>query len=157
MRRLLVLLSGALLGSCTAMHEGPPIDLAEIAVPKIVSDAAIAPKPVLAPLTPPAVQTRGGFKVWIPRVVTPNGDVHAGHYVEVSDKAPQKELIKPDYEIPKAPKQIYRPPAKRETPSGQGPSGTPSPRVSQPLPPSQGSLPSVPPLPQEGAYEPSQP
>lgn len=101
----------AVLGGCAGAQEGPPVELADIAVPKVVSDAAKSPPPA-----PPLALSvhRDGFRAWIPRVVSPNGDVIEGHYVEVSDKAPTKELTPPDYLIPKAPKQIYRPPVKRE-------------------------------------------
>ena len=150
--RLGALVSLALTG-CTAMQQGPPIELVDVAVPKVVSDVALTPKPALIP--PPAVlpASRSSFKAWIPRRVTPNGDVHEGHYVEVSDKAPQKELTKPDYEIPKAPKQLYRPQVKKDTSPSQGSPSVPPPSpFPPPLPSSQGPLPPGFPLLQEGAH-----
>ncbi len=127
------------------------MELADIAVPKVVSEAGHATPPA-----PPLALSvhRDGFRAWIPRVVSPNGDVIEGHYVEVSDKAPTKELTPPDYVIPKAPKQIYRPPVKREDVAA--PRVTAPPLVSRPSAlPASGS--SVPPAPMETPYDLVQP
>ena len=150
-QRWLGILSTILLTSCATMQEGPPVELAEIAVPKVVSEAATAPKPT-GEVSPPEpwLQRRGGFRAWVPRTISANGDVVEGHYVTVSDKAPAKELVKPDYAIPKAPKQALRRPEKRETTAG--------------APPAQPSRPQGPPIPlpamhpqQENPHDPIQP
>ena len=161
-----VFLSSVLLAGCTAVHEGPPVELADVAVPRVVSDAAKAAhkaaegtvSPPAAPVSPtpaPAMPppSRGRFSAWIPRRVTPNGDVHAGHGVDVSNKEPQKELTKPPYEIPKAPKQIYRSQSERKGAAGQGAALAPSGAPVLPQSSAYGSVPQMPPLPQEGAYE----
>lgn len=123
---LRVMLVGTMvwLPGCTGIQQGPPVDLAKAAEPTVVSDPP--PSPPTPPPSPPTPAPRQGFKVWIPRVVTPNGDVHDGHYVELSDKAPQKELRKPDYDIPKVPRQVYRPPPKASKPAGAGSSEAPA-------------------------------
>jgi hypothetical protein len=150
----LALLSGALLVGCAAMQQGPPVELTEVAVPKVAEEtSAVARPPAAAALSPPALpEPRQSFQAWIPRRIMPNGDVHDGHYVTVSDKAPQKELTKPDYEIPKAPKQLVRPQAKQTPSGGQPTAPVPTPPAPPALPPSQGPLPPGFSLPQEGAY-----
>jgi hypothetical protein len=130
----LVFLGSTFLVGCAGVQQGPPVeDLAAVAVPKVVDDAKKAAAPDAAPAHPaPPPGVRPGFKVWIPRLVTLNGDVHEGHYVDVSDKAPQKELAKPDYEIPKAPKQIYRHPTRPAAGTGPTPGSTPPRQSPQP-------------------------
>ena len=159
------------LGGCVGLQQGAPVDAAALAVPKVVEDAKkpTEPTPELKEeVQRPTRPARNGFKAWIPRHVTANGDIHEGHYVDVSDKAPQKELMKPDYDVPKAPKQIYRPPATATgsttasplRPQVQQPSLQQHPWLQQPLSPQpalQGGLPLLHSVPQEGAYEPALP
>ena len=151
----LVLLPCIVFVSCAAIQQGPPIELADVAVPTVVQERP----PLTLPVPPPASlpRVRDAFKMWVPRFVTANGDVYEGHYVDVSDTAPQKELTKPDYEIPKAPKHIARPQPKTASPSGLGTSQGGITRPPLPPLPSQGPLPPPPPIPQEGPYESPQP
>lgn len=129
---VLVFLSTVVLVGCDAIQQGPPIELAPLVTPTVLTET---PPPPPAPPPPSPSTLRTGFKVWVPRHVTRNGDVYEGHFIDVSDKAPSKELIKPDYEVPKTPKQVYRPAAKP-------PASGASPRSSQAPPPTPPPLPS---------------
>jgi hypothetical protein len=170
---ILTLLSTVSLVGCQAIQQGPPLELADVAVPTVVREAvqqreqqlreefareraqhaptATIPPPSLAPVS------RDSFRMWVPRVVTGNGDVYEGHYVDVSEKAPQKELRKPDYEIPMAPKIVSRPAAKTPESGTRGTSTGALTRPLAPSPPSQGHGLPLPPLSQDGTYEPHQP
>lgn len=92
--------SSLLLVQCTPVLQGEPVDLAVVGTP----DPVVTAKAPLVPPAPVLHQHPGRFRAWIPRVVSPNGDVVEGHYLEVSTTAPAQETVEPSRPIPRPPK-----------------------------------------------------
>jgi hypothetical protein len=122
-RALLVPL--ALLCTQCAWTESQPIaDLEKAATPP----AAEKPAPVVLPARP--LSQDGKFRAYVPPRTSANGDVIAGHEVELSETAPADVVVQPAVQIPRAP---LHPQAPRAAQSRA--------RITQPPAPAQGPAP----------------
>jgi hypothetical protein len=137
MRMHLLLVSLCALGyAACAPLQGSPVDLATIATPDPIAELV---RPAL-PLTPASAP--GTFRAWIPRQVTPEGDITEGHWLGLTLAPPVLEGLEPDKPMPRAPKgQPLKLPGagKGQTPALAAPGLEPSPRA---MPPGQ-SLPEM--------------
>jgi hypothetical protein len=95
----LTLLTVTLTG-CQTPLQGPEADLHAIATPDPVrQDAHFLPKSPPGP-TP----DQGQFRAWVPRDVSPNGDISEGHWLIISTTPPAVEMVEPARPMPRAPK-----------------------------------------------------
>jgi hypothetical protein len=95
-RALLVPL--ALLCTQCAWTESQPVaDLEKAATPP----AAEKPAPVVLPARP--LSQDGKFRAYVPPRTSANGDVIAGHEVELSETTPADVVVQPAVAIPRAP------------------------------------------------------
>jgi hypothetical protein len=110
----IALLGGGTLLVLTACQplQGPPVDLATIATPDPL------PEPVRPAYVTPA-STPGTFRAWIPRQVTPEGDVTEGHWLALTLAPPVLEGLEPEKPMPRAPKgqPVKLPTGKGQTPA----------------------------------------
>lgn len=157
-----LILSGStvLLVQCTPVLQGPPVDVATLGKPDLSPEPAPAPRTAPTPASMPPIAT-GAIRAWMPRTVSPNGDVTDGHYLDISPAAPRQEVTAPDKPIPRPPKGALPPPAVPKQKAGPaGPGGPPlEPRLPErpPLPRGSPGFPdsgSVVPPPEGGSYAP---
>jgi hypothetical protein len=104
--RWLLVLASLSLTHCTPVLEGEYVDLEQVLK---VDQPPAPPVPVVPRPSPDHSQPR----VWIPRVVAPNGDVIGGHALDLSPIAPAPESVEPRQVIPRPPRHV---PAQTTTP-----------------------------------------
>ena len=96
----LAICASLFLVSCTATLRDEPHDLEVISTPP----AALIPAP-LPPVVALPAPVSTIFRAWIPRDVSPNGDVVEGHYVEIGTAPLTPEAVALPYSIPRVPRQ----------------------------------------------------
>jgi hypothetical protein len=95
--RVLLIPLALLCTQCAWTEHQPVADLVTAATPP----AADKPAPVVMPARP--LSQDGTFRAYVPPRTSANGDVIAGHEVELTEKEPVDVVVQPAVHIPRAP------------------------------------------------------
>jgi hypothetical protein len=126
---IILLTVTAMFGCMPQPEQGPPV----IDVTTLVEPTPQPPVTQPLPVPGPAVDA-GRFRVWVPRVTSPQGDVVEGHWAVISLAEPAVQSIEPDKPLPRPPKTLF--PKAQTAPVNRAPV-----MPTTPMPPPVSSLP----------------